>query len=970
MSKKDLYLLDGSGYIFRAYYALPPLTRSDGLPTGAIFGFCQMLLNVLDKKPANIAVVFDSARENFRHEIYPQYKDNRGETPEDLIPQFPFFRRAAAALSLPLLEEKGFEADDVIATLATRAAAQDYNVKIYSSDKDMMQLIGGKISLIDPFKNRDVGADKVMEKFGVAPEKVADVQALMGDASDGFPGLPGIGPKTAANLINQFGNLENLLANVDKIENKRQQEIVRGHIKEAKIFHQLALLRRDAPLQLNPDQLPAPLDADPAQQLAALQFFEELEFHKLAQKWRNKFNLGGGDVAPATTAKTTASKNKKTEAVAASDGGGNNLPHGNNLTQPHLPAKQPSDFTPTMVDEKNLPAVLAAIEKFGRVGFVLLDNYLAMGLENGEAFLLPLAPPPNNATTTDNNDLFVGNKQANDHAGQPMPQEIKAMFGNDAINKFNHEAVSTSIALHRHGAGVDYVTDVSVLHFCLFAGAKNDDMSDIDQDYLEKFIKDLAKEAAKEKNADGIALQQQLCFMAYQLVRLGIFYEQKLAANKMTRVYQQIERPLLPRLAAMEEVGIAIDVEKFTALGKQTDEKIANLEKKIFDNLGQEFNLSSPKQLGEVLFNVKKIGGDKMAKTKTGQFSTSSEVLEALQDEHPVIADILYHRHLEKLNNTYIRSLPLLARRDKNGQARLHTHFSSTNAQTGRLSSLNPNLQNIPIRTADGVALRECFIASRGKLLLSLDYSQIELRVLALLSSAPALKKAFLRGDDIHASTAAEIFDLPIEKVTPEVRRRAKAVNFGIIYGISAFGLSRQLQIPQAEAKDIIKRYFEKLPGIKEFMDHVIATTEKNHFVETLFGRRIYLPAITSKGPAKAYAIRQAMNAPLQGTAADIIKRAMIKIDRYLADNKLQPHCQMILQIHDELLFEVDEDKATQIEPVLREMMSEVSLLGFDKRHWPSYGPTNDKIDWRGQEQDFLLFPVAGGVGKNWRLAH
>ncbi len=970
MNKKDLYLLDGSGYIFRAYYALPPLTRPDGLPTGAIFGFCQMLLNVIDKKPTNIAVVFDSARDNFRHDIYPQYKHNRGETPEDLIPQFPYFRAAATALSLPIIEAAGFEADDVIATLATQAAKQGFEVKIYSSDKDLMQLIGDGISLIDPFKNKAIDEAAVKEKFGVTPALVADVQALMGDSSDGFPGLPGIGPKTAANLINEFGNLDNLLQQVDKIKNARQQEIVKTHVAEAKIFYQLARLRQDTPLSLSLDKLAAPLNPNLDQQLTAIKFFEELEFKKLAKKWRDKFNLPDDNPPPADTAKKDNGHAAAKPAKATTD-------HTKKTAPSKLPSKTPADMVITMLDEKNITALVDAVEQFGRLAFIIAGDYLVMGLENGQAFVTALAPRHHNAMDDTKNNLFATDTPPT------LPQGLQEIFASDAIKKYSPEVASDIITLEQQGlARVDNLSDVSVLHFCLFAGAKNEDMDECNQEYYEKIIKennknkDAASQASTAPQAASQELLAELSCVAYRLLRLGIFYEQTLVADKLSRIYYQIEQPLLPILAAIEKNGVAIDMEKFAMLGKQTDQAIADLQKKIFASLGQEFNLGSPKQLGDVLFAQKKIGGDKIAKTKTGQFSTSSDVLESLVDDHPVVADILQHRHLEKLNNTYIRALPLLARRDAAGQPRLHSHFSSTNAQTGRLSSLNPNLQNIPIRTEQGAALRECFIAPPRKLLLSLDYSQIELRILALLSGAPALKKAFLAGDDIHRSTASEIFETPMDKVTPELRRRAKAVNFGIIYGISAFGLARQLQIPQSDAKNIIARYFEKLPGVKEFMDRVIASTEKNGFVETLFGRRIYLPAIFTKGPAKAYAIRQAMNAPLQGTAADLIKRAMIKIDHYLLDHGLSQDCQMILQVHDELLFEVAEEAVETITPALKKIMAEVTLFGFHREQWQGRlgNGAGDGIfagiDWHDQEHDFLFFPVENGVGKNWRLAH
>ncbi|MGI9461235.1 MAG: DNA polymerase I, partial [Alphaproteobacteria bacterium] len=844
MTKKNLYLLDGSGYIFRAYYALPPLTRSDGLPTGAIYGFCQMLLNILDKKPANIAVVFDSARINFRHDIYPQYKSNRGEPPEDLIPQFPFFRAVANALSLPTIEEKNFEADDIIATLAMRSAQQGYQVRVYSSDKDLMQIINDNITLIDPFKNREIDKSMVLKKFGVTPDKVADVQALMGDASDGFPGLPGIGPKTAATLINQFGNLEKLLKSPEKIENQRQQDIVKTHSQQAKIFYQLATLRCDVPLSLNPNQLSAPLNPSVPQQMTALKFFEELEFKKLAKKWREKFNLYD-DKTNDIEKKPTPNKTIQTKNTTKP-------PLPNKKTEPHLPDKKANHFTPLPINKNNIKNLINDIKKFGRCGFLLTNHHLAIGLENGDGFILVLNHEK------DKSDLLTNGKT------DELPSLIKYILHNPSIKKFNHEVTSTIVALNqleKNNQSYPYFMDVSVLHFCLFAGAKNDDMENCGQSFLERFI----KEKAKEKNTLTISLEQQLCFMPYQFLRLGIFYEESLARQKLTRIYQQIERPLLPILAMMEKTGIAIDNKKFGELGKQTEHKLINLEKKIFATLGQAFNLSSPKQLGDILFNDKKIDNNKIPKTKTGQFSTSSDVLESLTDDYPVVADILEHRHLEKLNNTYIRALPLLARPHQHGQMRLHTHFSSTGAQTGRLSSLNPNLQNIPIRTEQGAELRECFIAAPNRLLLSLDYNQIELRILALLSGASALKKAFLANNDIHKSTASEIFDTPLDNISPELRFRAKAVNFGIIYGISPFGLAKQLQISSSEAKEIIESYKKKLPAVTTFMDNIIATTEKNGFVETLFGRRIYLPAIYSKGPAKAYARRQAMNAPLQG---------------------------------------------------------------------------------------------------------
>ncbi|MCX8515935.1 MAG: DNA polymerase, partial [Alphaproteobacteria bacterium] len=548
-------------------------------------------------------------------------------------------------------------------------------------------------------------------------------------------------------------------------------------------------------------------------------------------------------------------------------------------------------------------------------------------------------------------------------AGQAVRFLVDIM-NSEEVNIFTIEASNCILAM-RHifhdAADVKYLNDVAVMQFCLFAGQKNQDLADIDDEAWCAFMKE------QEKNkGEATAVHGRAAWVGYQLLRWGDFYEKKLVHDRLSRIYYNIEQPLFSILARMEETGVVVDMERFQTLARETDEKIKNLQTKIFKDLGKEFNLSSPRQLGEVLFVEKKIGGDKLGKTKTGQFSTSVDVLEGLAGDYPVVADILQHRHLEKLNNTYIRALPLLAKKDRAGDYRLHSHMVSTGAQTGRFSSINPNLQNIPVRTAEGIKLRECFIAPKGRVLLSLDYSQIELRILALLSGVEALKKTFLAGGDIHASTASEIFEVPLADITPELRRRAKAVNFGIIYGISPFGLARQLQISQAEAKDIIQRYFAKLPGIKNFMDDIVAQAEQSGFVSTLFGRRIYLPAIATKGPARAYAVRQAMNAPLQGTAADLIKRAMRQIEHHLQKNKLEQDCKMILQIHDELLFEVAEDKVAAVVGPLKDIMSRVSLFGMDRRHWQHYW----KLHWHDQKDNFLFFPVEDGVGKNWREAH
>jgi len=914
---RHVCLVDGSGYIFRAFFALPPMNRPDGTPVNAVFGFCTMMLNLMDQFDAgHIGVIFDRGRHSFRQELYPDYKGNRPDTPEELIPQFALIEEAVRAFDLPLAGHEGFEADDLIATYATRARQAGAEVTIVSSDKDLMQLVGDGVSLWDPIKNRRIGPDQVREKFGVPPEQVIDVQALAGDSSDNVPGVPGIGVKTAAELIGRYGSLEALLDHAAEIPQPKRRERLTEGAALARLSKQLVTLRRDAPL----DPPLEGLARRPVNRERMLEFFRAQNFRRLVAR----FSEDGGEA------------NAATDPPAAPDGA--------------------RDYS-LVQDEDSLRAWVAEAAAAGQLAVDTettgLDQSraglvgISLCVRPGRACYIPLAHQAPDAQE----DLL--------ETAAPPPAQIplqraldilKPLLEDPAVLKVGQNIKYDMTILARHGIALAPVDDTMLVSFVLDGGRHGHGLDELSKRHLDHTpiaFKDVAGRGKTQVTFDRVGLEAARDYAAEDAdltLRLFRKLKPRLPAERAAAVYETIERPLIGVLAAMEQTGIAVDPARLKELGGQFSRRLAELEAEVHKLAGREFNIASPKQLGEVLFGELGLTGGR--KTRTGDYSTDAAVLESLAHQHPVAARLLDWRMLAKLKSTYTDAL-LRSINPETG--RLHTSYAMTGAQTGRLSSTDPNLQNIPVRTAEGRQIREAFVAPPGRRLLSLDYSQIELRILAALAGIPALQEAFRQGRDIHAMTASEVFGVPVEGMDPLLRRKAKAINFGIIYGISAFGLANQLGVSRAEAGSFIERYFTRFPGIRGYMDDTVALCRKQGYVETLHGRRIHLEAINDRNPARRnYAERQAINAPVQGTAADIIKRAMIRIPPALRAAGLED-ARMLLQVHDELLFEVAEDRLDAAVPVIRQVMEEAA------------GPARA-----------LSVPLAveSGDGANWREAH
>ena len=890
-----LYLVDASAYIFRAFHALPPLTRSsDGLPIGAVSGFCNMLFKLLEdlkgeERPTHFACIFDASSHTFRNELYDQYKANRDEPPEELRPQFPLVRRAAEAFAAHAIELEGFEADDLIATYARQAEAKGARVTIVSSDKDLMQLVSDHIVMLDTMKNKTMGREEVIEKFGVGPERVIDVQSLAGDSADNVPGAPGIGVKTAAQLLETYGDLDTLLARAEEIKQPKRRETLINFADQIRLSRDLVTLKDDVPLQVKLEDL-AVQDPDPD---TLLSFLEEMEFRTITRRVREMMEKEGAlEAAP--------------------------------------PAEDPIDRSKYVCvrDFKDLEDWIARATKQGYVAVDTetdsLDSVAAnlvgvsLALSPGEACYIPLGHvDPNGAG---DGDMFGADPPRQVRLKDAI-KALKPLLENDAVLKIGQNIKYDLNVFAQHGIHVAPIDDTMLLSYVLNAGKHSHGMDLLSEKYLGHkplSFKDVVGTGKSQLSFDRVALDKATEYAAEDAdvtLRLWQTFKPLLHKEKVTTVYETEERPLVPVLAAMEREGIKVDRDKLSRLSADFSQRMAALEAEAYEQAGEEFNIGSPKQLGEILFDKMGIEGGK--KTKTGAWVTDADVLEGLAAEgHDLPRTIVDWRTLSKLRSTYTEALQ--AAIDKK-TGRVHTSFSMAVAQTGRLSSTDPNLQNIPVRTEEGRKIREAFIADDGNTLVSADYSQIELRVLAHMADIPNLKEAFLEGLDIHAMTASEMFGVPIEGMDPMVRRRAKAINFGIIYGISGFGLARQLGIPQSEAADYIKTYFKRFPGIRTYMDETKAFAKEHGYVQTAFGRKVHLAGIQSKGPQKAFAERQAINAPIQGSAADIIKRAMIRMPEALAKAGLK--AKMLLQVHDELIFECPEKEAGKLIQVTKETM-------------------------------------------------
>ncbi len=940
-----VYLVDGSGYIFRAFHALPPLTRpSDGLPVGAVHGFCQMLWKLIgDTKsgdqPTHLAVIFDAGSQTFRNEIYAEYKAQRPPPPEELVPQFPLFRDAVKAFNVPCIEMEGYEADDLIATYAQTIADAGGQVTIVSSDKDLMQLVQPGVDMLDTMKNKKIGPEQVFEKFFVEPERVVDVQSLAGDSVDNVPGVPGIGVKTAAQLIQEYGDLDSLLERAGEIKQPKRREKLIEFADQARISRDLVRLKLDVPVTVTPEQMGV---QDPKSD-TLLGFLSEMEFSTLTRKIAESL----GAEPPAAPARSVGSTvKKKGKAKTASGDGGQSINDG--VATPRAVVEHNLRLaTEVAIDRSTyetvttLDALNAWVEEVRRVGKFAFDTETT-GLDAMQADLVgfALATKPGRACyvpvghTNAGEGLDFGDGEGLDQLSlRDALDALKPVLEDPAILKIGQNLKYDILIMKRYGVDVQSFDDTMLISYALDGGRGGHGMDDLAQRHLGHScipFKQVIALAPGKKIADktfaGVPIDKATEYAAEDAditLRLWLALKPRLVAEHMMTVYETLERPLVPVIVDMEHAGISTDRTVLSRLSATFAQRAAQLEDEVYDLAGEKFNLGSPKQLGELLFDKLQLPGGK--KTKTGQWETRATLLDDLagneelpEDARKLVHTMMEWRQLTKLRSTYTDALPTHVHPDT---ARIHTSYSLAATTTGRLASTDPNLQNIPIRTKEGREIRTAFVAEKGNKLVSADYSQIELRVLAHIADIPQLRKAFDDGLDIHAMTASEMFGVPIEGMPSEVRRRAKAINFGIIYGISAFGLANQLSIPREEAAAYIRTYFERFPGIKDYMESTKASAKANGYVETIFGRKVHYPEINTKNPsARGFFERAAINAPIQGSAADIIRRAMIRIPRAMEQAGIGS-ARMLLQVHDELIFEVNESEVDKTVAVVAEVM-------------------------------------------------
>ena len=955
-----VFLVDGSGYIFRAFHALPPLTRkSDGLPIGAVAGFCNMLWKLLrdsvaGERPTHLAVIFDHSSETFRNRLYPDYKANRTEPPEELRPQFKLIRDAVRAFEIPSIEQKDYEADDLIATYARLASEAGATTTIVSSDKDLMQLVGNGVSLYDSMKDKRIGTDEVIEKFGVPPERVVDVQALAGDSVDNVPGVPGIGIKTAAQLITEYGDLDQLLARAGEIKQPKRRESLVEHADKARISRDLVRLEAHVPLDVPLDDLTLH-DPDPRSLIA---FLKAMEFNsitrRVAEAYEADASLIDADPELSKAGAGTVWGKGVTESVTTEDAPSSE-PHASSPASrgaAPIAKAQAGAMTPATLAKHRADEALAS--KIDRSSYVTitdlktLDHFIAEAREEGVIAVdtetsdldamgadlvgISLAVRPGRACyiplqhrSEGSGDLFGGNDLV---AGQlPVRDAIKylkPLLEDKSILKIGQNLKYDWLVLKKHGIEVAPYDDTMLLSYVLDAGRGSHGMDELSKRHLGHETIPFSEVAGSGKNFIGFArvpLDKATAYAAEDAdvtLRLWRVLKPRLAAERMTTVYETLERPLLEVLARMERRGISIDRQMLSRLSGEFAQTMARLEHEIHEAAGQTFNPASPKQLGDILFGKMGLPGGK--KTATGAWATGAQILEELADQgHDLPKRILEWRQISKLKSTYADALPDFVNTETK---RVHTSFSLAATTTGRLSSSDPNVQNIPVRTEEGRKIRAAFVATPGHKLVSADYSQIELRILAHMAEIPALRKAFADGIDIHAMTASEMFGVPVKDMDPMIRRRAKAINFGIIYGISAFGLANQLGIGREEAGAYIKKYFERFPGIRDYMESTKKFAREHGYVTTIFGRRCHYPQINSSNPSeRAFNERAAINAPIQGTAADIIRRAMIRMEEALHKKKLK--ADMLLQVHDELIFEVPDAEVDATISIVKKVMED-----------------------------------------------
>ena len=990
-----LFLVDGSGYIFRAYHALPPLTRkSDGTPVGAVSGFCNMLWKLVKEArdtsvgvvPTHFAVIFDYSSKTFRNDLYGEYKANRSAPPEDLVPQFGLIRQATIAFDLPCIEMQGFEADDLIATYTNQALAAGADVTIISSDKDLMQLVGARVTLYDTMKDKRLGIPDVIEKWGVPPEKMIDLQSLTGDSVDNVPGVPGIGPKTAAALLEEYGDVETLIARASEIKQDKRRESIIANVDNIRLSRLLVTLKQDVPLEVQLDAL----SMEPPNGPKLVSFLKAMEFTSLTRRVAEATGTDAGaveaasvkvelgrdahgpdvgegqrnaplsvlpDISPAAgemasgariQLPATAQANGKVAAQPISPHAGEmsgRTERGASLTPAALAKSRADEAIAVKIDTTKYSCIrdVETLQKWcadaietGVLAFDTETDSLDVMQANIVGFSIAIAPGRAAyiplAHRSGNGDLLGGGIVEGQIPLAKAIAAIKPVLEHPAVLKIGQNIKYDWHILNLLGVTIAPYDDTMLLSYALDAGVGNhgmDELSDRHLGHTPISYKALTGSGRAKVTFDQVDLDQATAYAAEDAdvtLRLWRVLKPRLAAEGMATVYERLERPLIDVIARMEEHGIAIDRQILSRLSGEFAQTAAGYEAEIYELAGERFNPGSPKQLGDILFGKMGIPGGK--KTATGQWSTSADVLEDLAAEgHELPRKIVDWRQLTKLKSTYTDALPTyINQRTK----RVHTSFALASTTTGRLSSSEPNIQNIPVRTAEGRKIRTAFISEPGNLLISADYSQIELRVLAHVADIPQLRQAFADGVDIHAMTASEMFGVPVAGMPSDVRRRAKAINFGIIYGISAFGLANQLSIPREEASAYIKKYFERFPGIRGYMDETKAFCREHGYVETIFGRRAHYPEIKSSNPqVRAFNERASINAPIQGSAADIIRRAMVRMEAALAAKKLEG-VRMLLQVHDELVFEAPEADVEAAIPIIRQVMENAAFPALD----------------------------------------
>ncbi|RJF67386.1 DNA polymerase I [Rhodopseudomonas palustris] len=968
-----VFLVDGSSYIFRAYHALPPLSRkSDGLQVNAVLGFCNMLWKLLrdmppDNRPTHLAIIFDKSEVTFRNELYPDYKAHRPPAPDDLIPQFSLIREAVRAFDLPCLEQSGFEADDLIATYVRQACEAGATATIVSSDKDLMQLVTDCVVMYDTMKDRRIGVPEVIEKFGVPPEKVVEVQALAGDSVDNVPGVPGIGIKTAAQLINEYGDLDTLLARAAEIKQPKRREALIENAEKARISRQLVLL--DDKVKLDVPLAELAVHEPDARKLVA--FLKAMEFTTLTRRVAEYAQIDPSDVEAETALKSAVPPLAKSAGAAvggdlfagqepspqpspASGGGGApqaglggamNAGRGRDgrpgvvLSPEALVAARAEAARKVPVDRsayqtlRSLDELQDFIARIHATGVVALEaaatsidpmqaelTGLALAVGANQAAYIPLA----HKQSGDGDGLFAAGLVPDQLGTREALDALKPILESAGVAKVGFGIKFAAVLLAQHGVTLRNIDDPQLMSYALDAGRGSHALDALSESNLGHTLHTLSELTGTGKNKigfDQVPIDRATAYAAERAdvaLRLARVLKPRLVAGSMTAVYETLERPLVGVLARMERRGISIDRQVLSRLSADFAQTAARIEAEIRELAGEDINIGSPKQLGDILFG--KMGLPGGSKTKTGAWSTSAQVLDELAEQgHEFPKKILEWRQVSKLRSTYTDALPTYVHPQTH---RVHTTYALAATTTGRLSSNEPNLQNIPVRTEDGRKIRRAFVATPGHKLVSADYSQIELRLLSEVADVPALRKAFQDGIDIHAMTASEMFGVPVEGMPSEIRRRAKAINFGIIYGISAFGLANQLSIPREEAGAYIKRYFERFPGIRAYMDETRDFCRAHGYVETLFGRKCHYPDIKASNPSiRAFNERAAINARLQGSAADIIRRAMVRMEDALVEKKLS--AQMLLQVHDELIFEVPEDEVAATLPVVQHVMQD-----------------------------------------------